>query len=125
MFQGDNMKFKQELISLPKIGEKYAKDIIDIYPSKDDLILALANGDILPFPEQINNIIIDVYSGERISEKTLNDIITIIYAGSQVEVRRSNNPKFRIILNNGEIQVKKEVANFLLKTRKDIKIKGD
>ena len=53
--------FRKELISLPKIGEQYADEIIKIYPTKELLIDAIFNKTKLPFSKAVIKVLQEKY----------------------------------------------------------------
>jgi len=45
--------FSNELVKIKGIGKKTAKDIVKVFPSKEELTLAISHGDELPFNDDI------------------------------------------------------------------------
>ena len=56
----DDKSYLKELINLPKIGEHIAKEIINLYPTRESLIEALPN---IPFKDSIKQILINHMKG--------------------------------------------------------------
>lgn len=57
------MTYEEQLIALPKIGKKTAKDIMKVYPTVHDILAALANNDELPFDDDVVQVLSDHFGG--------------------------------------------------------------
>ena len=116
------MSYKSDLIKLPKIGDKIATEIISVYPTMQDLVLAIENNHDLPFSEQVNKAL-KVYFGK---DNTLNvplinsDEFVTIKCNTELKIRRNSNPYINLDFSKGPQKVKKEIAAYLLSTRSDI-----
>jgi len=56
--------FREELIALPKIGEKTADDILTLYPKKELLEKACKELKKLSFDDDVNEILKETYGGK-------------------------------------------------------------
>ncbi|MFW5902914.1 MAG: hypothetical protein ACOCTT_03430 [archaeon] len=53
--------FGKELQAIDGVGQKTARDIIDVYPTKEDLLNAVDNEDELPFRDDVSDKIKNKY----------------------------------------------------------------
>ena len=52
------MKFKNKLLKIKGIGEKTVEDIISVYPTEEQLKLAIYNKENLPFDNDVEELLI-------------------------------------------------------------------
>jgi len=56
--------FEEEVKEIKGIGTKSAKDIVTLYPNKQDLLRAIKEGSHIPLDDNIANILLEKYGGE-------------------------------------------------------------